>query len=145
MDTLTLTHTIHAPAQQVYRALTERDWLVYWFCDDAHVRTAVGGHLMLTWNTGYHAFGTFTELEANQRVGFTWRGAGETRALTITFTLDEQNGCTTLTMLTTGFSGENEYDTYKTEWDTCLNNLVSMLETGTPPCLRRCAARGRKR
>lgn len=129
-QTLTITRTIHAPVEQVYKGFTEEDWLRYWFSDDQKIRTAVGGHLLFFWNTGYHAFGTFTALEPNKKAAFTWRGMGETRDLHIEVTLDEQNGGTHLTMVTTGFTGENEYDTYKNEWETRLRNLASMLENG---------------
>ncbi len=129
-QTLTLTRTIQAPTEQVYKAFSEEDWVRYWFCDDQKIRTAVGGHLLFFWNTGYHAFGTFTALEPHQKVGFTWRGAGETRDLQIEVTLEDHGDSTTLTMMTTGFSGENDYDVYKAEWETRLRNLASMLETG---------------
>ena len=129
-QTLTITKTIHAPVEQVYQAFSQEDWFRYWFCDDQKIRTAVGGHLLFFWNSGYHAFGTFTALEENKKVGFTWRGLGETRDLHIEVTLESQGDDTTLTMVTTGFTGENEYDTYKNEWGMRLRNLASMLENG---------------
>src|SRR5687767_7949790 len=92
--TLTFTRTIHAPVAQVYKAFTDQDWFTDWFSDRADVRAAVGGHLLLAWYTGYHAFGVYKTLEENKQVVFSWRGAGEDKDSEITVQFEEQNGQT---------------------------------------------------
>lgn len=127
---LSFTRTLKAPISQVYNAFTERDWYTYWFCDDAHVRKAVGGHILWTWNTGYHAVGTFIELAENQKVAFTWRGAGETADSLVEIMLEEVGDVVVVNMQHHVADENAEVKVVQNEWETRLNNLVSFLETG---------------
>lgn len=127
--TLTFTRTINAPAEQVYNSFTQRDWITHWFCDNADVRTAVNGHALFTWNTGYHAFCVFKTLEANQHVALSWRGAGETQDSQIEVLIDSHDSRTGLTLIITDHNPEAEANIAK-EWETRLDNLMSALETG---------------
>ncbi len=127
--TLTFTRTIHAPAEQVYQSFTQRDWVTYWFCDEAHVRPAVSGHALFVWNTGYHAFCSFKALEPNQRVVLAWRGMGETHDSEIEVAINAQDGGTGVALTISGHNSEAEA-VIAQEWETRLDNLVSALETG---------------
>ena len=129
-QTLTLTETIQAPAAQVYKSFTNKDWIRDWFSDDADVRAVEGGHILFTWyTTGYHAFGTFTTLEENKKIAFTWRGAGEDEDSTIEIILDENGDSTTMTFVHDRLA-EGGLETFKQEWSSRLENLKIALETG---------------
>lgn len=128
-EILTFTRTLHAPAADVYRSFTDRDWITYWFCDDAHTRPAVGGHFLLTWTTGFFAQGSFAELEENRRIVLRWRGAGDAYDAHIDITLDESDGQTHVQIAYSDFPPEAA-DAITHEWESRLDNLVSALERG---------------
>lgn len=125
--TLTVSQIIQAPATQVYSAFTDRDWIRDWLSDDAHLRAEVGGHLLLLWNPDKRVFGTYTELEENRRVSFTWSSPEEPVDCQIDVRLDEQNGKTRLTLTQTGGMVK---DGQQAEWEKRLHVLATMLETG---------------
>lgn len=127
---LTLTRVVQAPASDVYRAFTDRDGLYYWLCNNALVNARVGGPALLTWNTGYYAFVTFTALEPDKRIRLTWRGQGETNDSVVEVDLEAADGRTTLTLKHSGFDTSANPDAYRQEWENHLRNLVSYLETG---------------
>lgn len=129
VKTLAFTRTFRAPASEVYRAFTVRDGLYYWFCDDANTRPEVGGHALFSWNTGYHAFGVFRELEQDKKIVLSWRGAGETSDSQISITLEEKYGTTEMTLEISDFSPDAE-QTIQREWSTRLNVLVGYVEFG---------------
>ncbi len=126
---LTFTRTIHAPVSQVYRSFIDRDWVTYWFSDDAHTRPEVGGHFLLTWNTGYYAVGSFVELEADKKIVLNWRGAGETTDSRIEINLDAQGDSVVVNVEYSDFNFEAA-DAIQREWENRLDNLVSALEKG---------------
>lgn len=129
VETLTFTRTLRAPAAEVYRAFTVRDGLYYWFCEDANTRPEVGGHALFSWNTGYHAFGVFRELEQDKKIVLSWRGAGETSDSQISITLEAKYGTTELTLEISDFNPEAE-QILQREWSTRLNVLQGYLENG---------------
>lgn len=125
---VTLTQTIQAPVEQVYRSFTERDWIRDWFCDSAYIEARVGGPFVFSWYTQYFAMGTFTALEENQKIAFTWRGAGETEDSQIEILLDAEGNTTTVTLHHSQASGNLE--AFQSEWEMRLGYLKAALETG---------------
>ncbi len=127
MTTLTaappLTCTIHAPAAHVYKSFTDSDWIHDWLCDDASVRAAVGGHLLLQWFPPRHAMGVYTALEPNQHVAFTLRYSDTDEEIHVDVTLTDSNGVTEVTI--NGVLSE--------EWEAALSRLQEVLETGADP------------
>lgn len=120
----TLTRTIHAPASQVYSAFTNQDWLHDWLCDEAHVRGAVGGHILLFWYPARHAVGQYTALEPDKHVALTLRYADSVDDIDIEITIDADGDVTEITLTGTFDAVLQE------QWDNALNNLQSVLETG---------------
>lgn len=128
---LTFSRTVKAPASFAYRAFTERDWITYWFCDDASIRSEVGGHMLLTWNTGYHVMGAFTQLEKDRRAALMWRGAGETADSRVEVDIVAEGDAVNITLQHhISEEGGADANAVEREWDTRLDNLVSFLETG---------------
>ncbi|MCB9453918.1 MAG: SRPBCC domain-containing protein [Anaerolineaceae bacterium] len=125
--TLTFTRTIKAPAEQVYSAFTDRDWIRDWLCDDAHLRVQVGGHLLLIWNPDQHVTGVYTALEANERVAFTWKSPDDAAESLVEVVLEAQDNSTALTLT---HSGDSVTDAHEREWEKKLHILTAMLETG---------------
>ncbi|MBZ0277191.1 MAG: SRPBCC domain-containing protein [Anaerolineae bacterium] len=128
--TVSVTRSIKAPVTQVYQAFTNSDVMQNWLCDEAHVRGAVAGHLLLIWNTNFRVYGSYTALEENQRVAFTWRGTDESQDSVVEVTLQEADGETMLTLSHTGFAEDADTSVYQKEWEKRLRHLGTMLETG---------------
>jgi len=66
MDTTTtirLERTIAAPPEQVWAALTRRNRLQAWLCDQVLVEARAGGRFLFRWRTGFEAQGTLVEFE----------------------------------------------------------------------------------
>ena len=120
--TLTLSRTIKAPIAQVYSAFTDRDAMTDWLADDARIRAAEGGHILLTWDGGRHAFGEYTTLEKEARVAFTM-DEGQVEA---TFAAEGER--THLTVSLSGFDAEA--DVQRAEWKKRLDTLQLSLEDG---------------
>src|SRR5688572_21207366 len=74
---VSIVRIVQAPLPQVYSAFTEADLIGKWLADNAHIRAAVGGHLLLTWQGGQHVTGVYTMLEKNAHVAFSWRGVSD--------------------------------------------------------------------
>lgn len=125
---------IQVPARQVYQAFTNSTWLREWFCEIATVNPKPGGHLFMAWNNGFFAAGSYTELVPDQLVAFTWQGRGEPAPTWIKVAISPQNGASRVIIEHGGIgSGEAWTDIveeFRKGWDTSLENLVSVLETG---------------
>ncbi|MBC6935575.1 MAG: PDZ domain-containing protein [Chloroflexi bacterium] len=130
IEELTFTRAIHAPAAEIYRAFTDGDALDYWLSENARVRNAVGGHILLTWNDGSHAQGTYLELEKDQKIVMSWRASGESEDSRVAVRLETADDCTQLTLTHAGLQNPEAADGYSTRWNAALDNLVSFLETG---------------
>jgi hypothetical protein len=92
-----------------------------------------GGRFYLWWERGYHSSGTYTELQRDKRVAFTWRGHADAVETEVHITLEPRHGGTILTLDQHGassprwsriaFLGANG-------WPAAIENLQSLLETG---------------
>ena len=127
---VTVTRTIQAPVAQVYSLFTERDPLKKWLCDDANIRAAVGGHLLLIWQGGAHVTGVYTALEKNEQVAFTWRGANDSHETAVDVQLTADGDGTRLELSHSGFAPDANLDVIQQEWDKRLNILQAALENG---------------
>lgn len=136
MTTLTYTHTLSAPAAQVYNAFTTTLSLNYWFCDGSHIsRLAEGQFYLVWWNNGHYATGTFLKLIPNEFIEMTWRGRGEPADTTVTVAITATDAHNThLTVSHTGFDdaalSEQSIAAIDSGWKSALPNLRSQLETG---------------
>jgi uncharacterized protein YndB with AHSA1/START domain len=59
---------IDAPADLVWRAITDPDEIVRWFCEKARVTPGVGGSFWVSWGEGQEGESTIEAWEPNKRV-----------------------------------------------------------------------------
>jgi uncharacterized protein YndB with AHSA1/START domain len=136
MDTRTvsLTRSVKAPPEEVYRNFTNATALREWLCDAALALPHPGGRLYLSWNHGYYASGEYTLNQPGEKVAFTWHGRGEPAPTQVQVGLAAQDGGTAITLEHSGIGSEPEWDQAYQEiqdgWQAGLENLASILETG---------------
>lgn len=121
---------VQAPLAQVYSAFTERDPIRKWLADDANLRAAVGGHLLLIWQGSQHVTGVYTTLEKNAKVAFTWRGAGENQDSTVDMQLSEIADGTRVELAHMGLAAEADIAAVQRDWEKRLDILQATLEKG---------------
>lgn len=126
--------TMNAPAGEVYRAFTCAAPLRAWLCDTAAVEARLGGRVYLWWNAGYYAAGQFTALEKDARVAFSWQGRGEPGPTQVDVRLVAVGSGTALTLVHDGLGDGEAWEQARAEfargWESGLENLASLLETG---------------
>jgi hypothetical protein len=90
------------------------------------------GRLHLWWTTGYHATGDFTKVVPDEQISFTWRGKGEPdeSRVRVRFRPDGEGTLIELTHRGRGKKGLKKAKPIKEGWETGLENLRSVLETG---------------
>lgn len=131
---LILENQISAPIEQVYRAFTNSTAYREWMCDVCLSDPRPGGRLYFGWNGPFYAAGEFTMLETNHIIAFTWMGRGELAPTHVKVTLAETPDGTILHLehggLGEGEAWERAYNIFKASWESGLENLISVLETG---------------
>lgn len=136
MDTRTvsLTQTVKAQPEEVYRNFTNATALREWLCDAALALPHPGGRLYLSWNHGYYASGEYTLNQPGEKVAFTWQGRGDPAPTQVQVNLAAQDGSTVVTLEHSGIGGGPEWDQAYQEiqdgWRAGLENLASILDTG---------------
>ncbi|MBZ0284496.1 MAG: SRPBCC domain-containing protein [Anaerolineae bacterium] len=133
-QTFTFTRSVNAPSALVYRAFTNATALREWYADNAQVDARVEGALFLSWHIGYYVVGNFTALKPDEHVAFSWHGRGEPYATHVDVHLDKSGEGTQVTIRHSGI-GEGEgwaqiAQQFRGEWESALENLQSVLETG---------------
>ncbi|MCE7988368.1 MAG: PDZ domain-containing protein [Caldilinea sp. CFX5] len=130
--TITLTRTINAPVEQLYRAFTNAQALREWFCDIATAQPRVGGAFYVAWNNGDALLGKYTAVEPNKKVGLYLRAMDDTDRSTLTITFDVQGDATTLTLVDTSDGAQwlQIKDEVEQGWRDALEVLQTGLETG---------------
>jgi uncharacterized protein YndB with AHSA1/START domain len=125
---------IKAPPAQVYEAFTNATSLREWMCDIATVDPKPGGRIYAAWNSGFYAMGEYIHLQPNEEISFTWHGRGEPAFTKIEIHLKEHEDGTTLLLehQQVGTSSEwiNTRSAIQAGWESGLENLASVLETG---------------
>jgi len=133
-DSINFTQKVQISPSAVYYALTNAMALRQWFCDSSSVRAVVGGSYFVDWNIGYYAVGEFTALEADKRVAFTWQGKGEPGVTQVEYTLEPAGDDTIIHLQHSGIGSGETWETvrqqFQENWESALENLKSVLETG---------------
>jgi uncharacterized protein YndB with AHSA1/START domain len=105
---VTKTLTINAPADVVWRALTEADQLSRWFPVDARVTPGVGGSIWISWGDGAAGEAPITAWEPGRRLQWTEdRGAVK---IAVDFHLETRGGTTVVRLVQSGFGDGPEWD-----------------------------------
>lgn len=131
---VTLTRKIAAAPEHVYRAVASSQGYQEWMADSAEADARPGGRFYAWWQAGFYAAGTFKEAVENQKVVFSWLAPGEPAPTEVEISLTPQEDGTQLTLVHRGL-GEGEAwaaaaENFEREWDSSLNNLQAVLETG---------------
>ncbi|MCS7088023.1 MAG: PDZ domain-containing protein [Thermoflexales bacterium] len=125
--------TIAAPPDLIYLAFTNANALTEWLCDLALAYPHPGGRLYMQWRDGRARFGTYVSLTHGKKLTFDWRGDEEDDFSQVSIALAEKDDVTTLTLSESSESKGWSKRAAQAEafWNTALDNLVSVLETGT--------------
>jgi uncharacterized protein YndB with AHSA1/START domain len=132
--TVSITQSVKAPPEEVYRNFTNATALREWLCDAALALPHPGGRLYLAWNRGYYASGNYTATQPGEKVAFTWQGREEPAPTHVQVDLAASDGGTRINLEHSGIGSGSEWDKAYQEiqegWQIGLENLASILETG---------------
>jgi len=133
-DSLTFQKLVKAESAEVYHALTNSTRLREWMCDVSTTDPKPGGRVYFAWFPGFYSCGDFTTLEPATSVGFTWFGRGEIRPTLVTYNLSAQEDGTLVTLVHSGLGEGDDWEhirkNFQHNWDSALENLASIMETG---------------
>lgn len=125
---------VKASPQLVYEAFTNSTSLREWFCDIASVEPIPGGRVILGWNSGFYAAGEYLEVQKNEKIVLSWFGRGEPAPTRVAVTIIPANDGTKIHLEHQGVGAGPEWEATTEEinkgWNSSLENLVSVLETG---------------
>lgn len=133
-QSLEFSRTIKVEPKEVYRAFTNATALREWLADVVEADARKDGRLYLWWNVGYYAVGLYGDLEKDKSIAFSWHGLGEAHPTQVNVKLEADKGGSRVTLTHSGI-GDGEpwvksIEGFKREWESSLENLQSMLETG---------------
>jgi uncharacterized protein YndB with AHSA1/START domain len=131
--TITSEQFIKTTPAQVYYALTHAEALHEWLCDFATVAPRPGGRMYLWWHGDFYSAGEYIALEENRSVKFKWFARFEPAPSEVTVTMNPKDDGTWVTLshaVPDGDEWKQRAQGFKTEWDSTLPNLASVLESG---------------
>jgi uncharacterized protein YndB with AHSA1/START domain len=128
-------YLIHAPVENVFRAISDPAWITRWLCDRAEIEPRAGGAYSLGWTDGPTHTGTLVEFRPGERIAFAWSWPGVTLTGTVfTLSVEPFGDGTVLKVQHTGFPRTEEWaDLYggaEWGWTYFAVNLKSVLENG---------------
>ncbi len=108
-DTIERTITVASPVEKVWEALTVADKLAQWFGDSADIDLRPGGAMRIGWSEFDTAVDAVVEsVEPPCRLSYRWEAgrdaAGVMWTTLVTFTVDEDEGTTTVTVVESGLA-----------------------------------------
>ncbi len=122
---------IEAPADQVWKAITDGEGITRWFAPEARVEPGVGGSVFLSWGAGMEGTAPITIWEPERRFGWTEQ-AGTDHQKVVEIVIEGSGGRTKLRLVNSGFgadaSFDAEYDSTHGGWHTFLAMLRYGLE-----------------
>jgi len=134
---------IKATPEEVFRAITDPEQIVKWFCDDARVDPRVGGEYYFAWG-GMGATTTISAWEPGKHFGtssersIAYSGAGPVdtgvvQKMSVDYFIESLGGgITRLRLVQSGFGPEaawdDEFAETKTGWTAFLEKLKELLE-----------------
>jgi uncharacterized protein YndB with AHSA1/START domain len=133
-DQLKFKLRIAAPLSEAYSTFSNGTAFCEWLCDVAQVDARLGGHLYLWWESGYFVNGEYVELTPDEKIVFSWHGAGEPGATRVKIGFKSDPKGTSVVLAHQGMGEENAWkkprQAFKQSWKRALDNLKSVLETG---------------
>src|SRR5574341_812149 len=130
MQAVQVSRMVKAAPAAVYKMLTRDVGLREWLSDGATAQSRDGGKFLLTWNAGFAVAGTFETREQDKQVAFTWQVVGDPDASRIRVTLEPAEDGARVTISHEGPSAGPQGRAPQQGWETALDLLQSVLETG---------------
>jgi len=124
---------VKAPASHAYRAFTNGTAIRAWMCDYATVNPQPRGRMYLWWRGDFYSSGHYLSLDENMQVKFRWYANIDPAPTEVLVTFDEHDGETSVVMVhevPDEPDWESKAGEFKANWDSSLQNLKSVLETG---------------
>jgi uncharacterized protein YndB with AHSA1/START domain len=100
--------SVDAPADAVWRAITEADELTQWFPAEARVTPGVGGSIWLSWGPGTEGEAPITAWDPGHRLQWT-ESRGPVK-LAVDFHLETEGDRTVVRLVQSGFGDNPEWD-----------------------------------
>ncbi|KAA3646571.1 MAG: PDZ domain-containing protein [Chloroflexi bacterium] len=134
-QTLRFERSIAAPINQVYQAFTNSVSLREWLSDSAEFQAKQDGVVCLYWYDGRFVVGRYTKLEKDKLVRMNWQSSfGPQSEQMVQVDFKKNGDQTALTLahsgLEAGENGQEDIASIKKDWESSLDNLKSVLETG---------------
>jgi uncharacterized protein YndB with AHSA1/START domain len=139
---LTLTHTVAAPADRVFRALTSAEELKKWFCPEefevpiADMDVRVGGEYRIEMKAPdgeiYAVRGVIEELSPPNLLSYTWsweEDEGEEHESKVTYRLSPDGDGTRIELVHTQLASDESAQRHQEGWNGCFANLSKHLES----------------
>ena len=138
---LQIKRTYEAPRERVFRAWTDPERLMKWFCPEgyenpgADVDLRVDGKYKIQMRklpdgNPFAVGGRYLEVTEPSRLVFTWQWEGNdlpTADTVVTVELEETNGITELTLTHERFPDEEMRDKHDKGWCSCLDRFAGTL------------------
>ena len=133
MTELTVTRSLAAPPERVWRAFTTADELAAWFWPTAWdavvtVDLRVGGRYRVASAPVGMAFGgEYVAVEPTERLVQTWQWDGEDDETLVTVTLTPEGSGTRLEIVHERFATDEDAASHLQGWNDCLDRLPAIL------------------
>ena len=130
MQAVRVSRKVKASPEAVYKAFTRDVGFREWLSDSAYTQNREGGKLLLIWNSGYTATGSFKKLDKNKQVIFTWQGLGESELSRVQVDIEVEDSTSVVTVTHSGLGSQEDMERIERDWEIGLENLQSVLEDG---------------
>jgi uncharacterized protein YndB with AHSA1/START domain len=148
MNEIKQSYTINAPADRVFRALTDADEITRWFASSAKSDAKTGGRFAYDYvfadtSRNHSVEGEYRDLTPGETVAYSWPAGHAKHPTEVVYTLTPKGGATELTLVHSGWKADalDSMKEHEMGWGFFLSNLKSYLEEGKD---QRAAAMGMK-
>lgn len=118
---------IESDLRTIFSSLIDPEQLNLWVARDAKVEPKNGGIMDFGWGDGPKKI---LEIVPNEKLSYSWGWADEPETVT-TWTLEESDGGTKVTVVQSGFAPDRNSEDYYIGWHKFIYRLKDMLETGS--------------
>ena len=127
-STMGISAELAAPAEDVYRALTDPAALEQWIAapGKAHIEASVGGAYDIGWGEDGGPV-AILRLEPNRLLSYSWRYPPEPDTV-VTWSLEGSGGTTRVTIVHSGFADADRHGAYLMGWGFFVGRLRLLLE-----------------
>ncbi len=138
LNSLRVARTIQADRQAVWDAWTQTEHMKNWACPETgsvlevEIDLRVGGAYKIVMNVegaAHTAFGTYREVDAPNRLVYTWDWEEESHSVgetLVTVEFEERGDATEVVLVHEGFPVVEAKDGHEQGWGSCLNRLEAL-------------------